>query len=231
MRLSHFFKGLSWLIGLNLLIKPLWVFGIDRQVQNSVGHEAYGAYFSILGLSYVLLFIADAGLTNMLNRQLAMEEGSAIKKLVGYKLILSLVYLVILLLICWFTGIRQWEIALLVGVIQVTNSLLIFFRSILTGYQAFTTDAWLSIIDKSLMILICGALLYLPFASGLSLSHFLYLQAGCTAVSVLVAIYLIAKRGFPKDSVQSLRHLVQATVPFTLLILLMSVHSRLDDIL
>ena len=40
MKSLPFFKGLSWLILLNLLVKPAWIFLVDREVQNIVGHEA-----------------------------------------------------------------------------------------------------------------------------------------------------------------------------------------------
>ena len=57
MKSIQFFKGLSWLIILNLLVKPVWLFFIDRQVQLAVGYEEYGKYFAILNLSYVLFFL------------------------------------------------------------------------------------------------------------------------------------------------------------------------------
>ena len=59
MKTSSFFSGLSLLLLFNLLIKPVWIFLIDRPVQNAVGHEAYGTYFALFNLTYVLLFVAD----------------------------------------------------------------------------------------------------------------------------------------------------------------------------
>ena len=54
---------------LNFLIKPIWILLIDREVQNRVGVQTYGSYFALFNLTYVLLFIADAGLSNMLVKQ------------------------------------------------------------------------------------------------------------------------------------------------------------------
>jgi len=45
-----FITNLGLLILLNLLIKPFWVFGIDRTVQNIVGAEDFGFYFTIFNL-------------------------------------------------------------------------------------------------------------------------------------------------------------------------------------
>ena len=48
---SRFYSSLILLIVLNGVIKPFWIFGIDRQVQNEVGVTAYGSYFAIFNLS------------------------------------------------------------------------------------------------------------------------------------------------------------------------------------
>ncbi|MCW3074061.1 MAG: hypothetical protein JWP69_1130 [Flaviaesturariibacter sp.] len=231
MKASQFFKGLSWLLLLNLLVKPVWIFGIDRQLQNEIGFEEYGSYFSILSLSVVLLFIADAGLTNMLNRQLAVQQQSSVGQLVGYKCILSLVYLSVLFFIGWLTHIRRWEIIMLVGGIQVLTSMLVFFRNIITGHQLFATDAWLSIVDKGLMIVLCGFYLYAPFSTGLTLLQFLYFQLGSTAMALVVAVLLISRKVLPAKDKHRVSEIFRMTLPFTLLVLLMAVHSRLDAFL
>ena len=38
------------LIGLNIIIKPLWIVGIDRQVQLLEGPEVYGRFFALFQL-------------------------------------------------------------------------------------------------------------------------------------------------------------------------------------
>jgi hypothetical protein len=50
MKAVPFFKNLGRLLFLNGLVKPLWIFGVDRQMQNLVGFEAYGTYFSLFNL-------------------------------------------------------------------------------------------------------------------------------------------------------------------------------------
>ena len=54
---SRFYSSLGLLIILNAIVKPIWIFGIDREVQNEVGAAAYGAYFSVFNLSIVLSFL------------------------------------------------------------------------------------------------------------------------------------------------------------------------------
>ena len=93
MKTSAFFKGLSSLILLNLLVKPVWMFFIDRQVQNTVGHEEYGRYFAVLNLSYVLFFLSDAGLGNMMNQRIANGQKLDIPQLLRIKLLMLALYI------------------------------------------------------------------------------------------------------------------------------------------
>ncbi len=69
----HFYSSLTLLLLLNILIKPIWIFAIDRQVQNVVGTSEYGTYFSLLNFSMVLSFLLDWGVTSYFNRQLASD--------------------------------------------------------------------------------------------------------------------------------------------------------------
>jgi O-antigen/teichoic acid export membrane protein len=233
MKLFGFIKGLSWLVVLNVIVKPVWVFGIERQLQNTVGHEIYGSYFSILNLSIILSFIMDAGITNRLNRQLASGQLVDVKKMFWLKCLLSILYLVIIYAVCRFAGIEKIDVVLLVCGIQILTSFLLFFRGLLTAEQQFVKDAWVSVIDKLLMILIAGALFYLPFfTSAITLTNFLWMQMCCTAVTVLIALGF-SVRSFSKNKyfTESLFHIVRSALPFIIIILLMSVHNRLDGFL
>ena len=60
MKSVQFFKSVAWLIILNLVVKPVWIFYIDRKVQLIVGNEAYGTYFALFNFTFILSFIADA---------------------------------------------------------------------------------------------------------------------------------------------------------------------------
>ncbi|GAA4342377.1 lipopolysaccharide biosynthesis protein [Flaviaesturariibacter amylovorans] len=228
---KQFLRGLSWLVVLNLLVKPLWVFGIDRKVQNEVGHEAYGTYFSILNLAIILAIIADAGLSNLLNRQLALQERMAVRSLLRLKAGLSALYLLVFCGICWITGVTRWDLVLLVGTLQVLSSFFVFFRNILTGYQQFRADAWLSVTDKALTLLVCAPLLYLPFGGGLSLTGFLWIQAGSTLVALLVALFLARRHHEGPAQGAGLGEVLQLSAPFVLVILLQGAHTRLDAFL
>ncbi|GAB4093133.1 lipopolysaccharide biosynthesis protein [Flaviaesturariibacter terrae] len=228
---KSFLRSLSWLVVLNVLVKPLWVFGIDRKVQVSVGHERYGSYFAILNLAIILSIIADAGLTNMLNRQLALRERISARRLIGIKCGLSAAYLAVLCLVAAGSGLRDWPLILLTGALQIASSFLVLFRNMVTGYQQFRADAWLSVTDKTLTILVCGGLLYLPVRSELTLEAFLWIQLAATVLAVALAAVIAARHHEAPAEPTSYNILFRQSAPFVLLILLMSVHTRLDAFL
>ena len=70
-----FITNLALVIFLNLLVKPFWIFGIDRTVQNVVGADGYGFYFSLFSFSLLLNILLDAGITNFNNRSIARNPG------------------------------------------------------------------------------------------------------------------------------------------------------------
>ncbi len=233
MKSNYFFKGLSWLILLNILIKPVWIFAIDRQVQNIVGNDIYGEYFSILNLSIVMSFVADAGLTNMLNRHVSKSTDLNIIQIFYLKFFLSLFYAGVVVVLAIIANITNWFVLVFVIIIQIITSWFILLRNIITAQQLFTTDAWLSVVDKFLMILICGSFLYLPFVgSSLNLQKFLAIQAGCILFATIIAVFIL-KNNIVSKSVDYLSYskLIKLLLPFVLIILLMSAHYRLDGFL
>ena len=46
-----------------MLVKPAWVFLIDRTVQNRVGHAAYGTYQALFNLGVIFQIILDLKLS------------------------------------------------------------------------------------------------------------------------------------------------------------------------
>lgn len=221
------------MLALNLLIKPVWIFFIDRNVQNAVGHEAYGSYFALLNLSFIFLFLADAGLSNMMNQKLASEHPVQLKQYGSIKLALGVIYVLVMVITGVLLDLKEWTLLLYITGIQLLNSIFLFLRSVISARQYFTTDAWLSVLDKSLMILLCGGFLYFPLVFGrISLLIFLQVQSVCTGLAVLAALLVVAVNNWwSGGQKEMLTGLLRSIAPFALVILLMSVHSRLDGFL
>jgi O-antigen/teichoic acid export membrane protein len=234
---SKFYSSLGLLVLLNIIIKPVWIFLIDRQVQNHVGASAYGIYFSLLNLSIVFSFFLDWGLSTFVNQQMAANEKirDRVGDLLLTRLFFILVYIVVIGSIAWFSGISDWDILWKVSGIQVLTSLFLFLRSLITAAQWFRTDAWLSVLDKSMMIVLCGGFLYFPLQFGsISIEKFLLVQFFATTIAVLfAAVILLQKGGFLFKIKKGFigPDMIRAALPFGLIVLLMSTHYRLDGFL
>lgn len=235
---ERFYFSLFLLIFLNGIIKPVWIFAIDRQVQNHVGIADYGQYFSLFNLSVIFTFLLDLGLTVYFSRQLAIRNIS-FDDLAGnfllLRLLLVLVYLLVVFSIALFTGVTRWDIVAYTALIQIFSSLFVFFRSLISAHQWFRADAWLSVLDKTLMIVLCGILLYLPSLLGsISIERFLVLQFSCLAAAMFSAWAYLSLKGIsftPQRNWMPDKTLFRKVLPFGLIILLMSAHSRIDAFL
>jgi O-antigen/teichoic acid export membrane protein len=223
-------KGLSWLILLNFLVKPIWILLIDREVQNQLGHEVYGKYFSLFSLSIMLLFIADAGLSNLLNRQLASQGNLDVMPFIRLKLLFTLFYILMILLVSFLSGIDTWEMLFYIMGIHLLTSYFIFIRSIITAQQLFTADAWFSVIDKILLIILAGSFIYWPGIFGsISIEKFLLAQLLSTFIAVLIAAgFLYSKSTMGAKASLNTIALIRSILPFAMIILLMGIHSRAD---
>lgn len=234
---SRFYSSLGLLILLNVIIKPVWIFGIDRQVQNEVGTTAYGTYFSLYGFSILFSFLLDWGFTSFFNTKLAEAKedfSNHLQRFLLIKLGFIFLYLVVVYAAALVAGMDRWDILHLVVAIQVLTSLFVFVRSIITAHQWFSTDAWLSVLDKTLMILFCGSLLYFPvFKWSLSINSFLWIQVLCTSVAIAAAVMILINKGvrFVSQDQWSARPVFKAALPFAIVVFLMCVHTRADGFL
>ena len=132
---------------LNLLVKPLCIFVIDRNVQLTTGHEEYGLYGALVSISLIFNILLDLGITNYNNKTLAAENSlihSKLPNMIVAKSILSLVYftVVILVALLFQYGVRALFLVFLLATVQMLNSFLMFLRSNVSAHHHFKTDAF-----------------------------------------------------------------------------------------
>lgn len=228
---KKFYSAVFLLLFLNLLIKPVWIFAIDRQVQNTVGQIEYGNFFALLNLSIIVNFLLDPGLTSYYNRHISRDPAQLkndFPAIAQMKLALGLLYAVCLVALGVLTRVATWQLLLLLGINQFLFSFFIYVRSSINALQLFKTDAWLSILDKLMMILACGLILYYPNIFGkITVMRFAGFQAITVGVSLLAALAILlthVKINF-KWSIPDVR-VLRAALPFGIIVLLMSAHSR-----
>ena len=235
-----FVTNLLLLVFLNILIKPFWIFGIDRTVQNVVGAESYGLYFSLLNFSMILNILLDLGLTNFNNRNIARHHqlvGKYLRNIVGLKFLLAGVYAIFCLTAAWLIGYDRVQFHLIIFLIfnQFLISFTLYLRSNISGLHLFRTDSLLSVLDRSLMIIICSVLLFTRITNGVFLIEwFVYAQTAAyvlaTLITYLITLYHTGPIRIRFDKRFFLLFLKQS-YPYALLVLLMSFYNRIDSVM
>ncbi len=236
---KKFLKNLTLILFLNLLIKPFWILGVDRQVYNVVGPADYGIYFSVFNFSFLFYIFLDLGITNFNNRNIAQNNQLLTKHLTGIstiKLLLGLLYGVIIFLVGYIIGYRGEQLKLLfwVGFNQFLLSFLLYLRSNISGLLLFVIDSFLSILDRVLMILIVGVLLWTGVAHGrFNIEWFVYSQTAAYAITVLIALIVVlthsGKLRFSWNPAFFIM-ILKKSLPYALLVLLMSFYNRIDPV-
>lgn len=235
-----FITNLGLLLLLNLLIKPFWVFGIDRTVQNVVGSEEFGFYFTVFNFSFLFNILLDLGITNFNNRNIAQNKQLLAKHfsgIVSLKLLLGILYFLVTFGLAFLWGYRGKQLSLLafVGFNQFLLQFLLYLRSNISGMLMFRTESLMSVLDRSLMIIIMSVLLWggitdRPF----KIEWFVYSQTVAYVIAVLIAYSVVAFKS------KSLRMnwnfpffymILRKSAPFALLTLLMTFYNRIDSVM
>lgn len=234
-----FVSNLIFVIFLNLLIKPFWILGIDRTVQNTVGEYEYGFYYPIFSFTILLNILLDFGITNYNSRNIA-QHGHMLKRyfsgIFNVKLVLGVLYLVVTLIAGFFIGYDTLEMKLLLVLClnQFLSSIILYLRSNLAGLLHFKSDGVLSIMDRVIMIGICSVLLWGNVTSEFRIEWFVYAQLiaySITAVIGFLLVYKEVKFFKVKVDLKLFRIVLKESLPFALLVLLMSFYYRLDSIM
>lgn len=232
-------SGLFWVLLLNLLIKPFWFLGIEVGVQNAVGAEQYGFYFGIFNLAYIFNILLDLGITNFNTRNIA-QHPHLISKHFPYLLSIKLLLLALYMVVTFSTGLllgyhsRQFYLLVFLSFNQFLNSFILYLRSNFEGLLLFKWDSVISILDRVIMIAICGALLWLPQHPTFKIEYFVYAQTAAYLLTALIALtVLVSKTGFGRLRLSRpfTLAILKQSLPFALLVLLMASYNRLDPIL
>jgi O-antigen/teichoic acid export membrane protein len=234
---GEFLGNLVFLLFINLVVKPTYLFGIERVVQNSVQEELFGVYFSIVNLTLIFNVLSDFGLQGYNARHIAQHPHLLPKYFSDFlltKALLALLYTVVLLIAGALLGYLQDYPFILLGMMagQVLNSMVLYLRSNLAGLGMYWIDSLLSVLDRSLVIVFLGIPLWMGrFDQGFPLQHFVNVQLTAFGVAALVAFVLVVKRaGLPVFRLKKARVLavLRAGVPFVLTYILMNLYTRAD---
>ncbi len=234
-----FTTNLLLLLMLNLLVKPFWIFGIDRTVQNLVGAGEYGVYFALFNFSILFNILLDFGLTNFNNREISRHANLLsryLSNMVVIKFLMGIFYALLsaaFALILGYSKAQFWLLSVLVFN-QFLSSFILYLRSNISGLQRFKTDSLLSVTDRVLMIVLCSFLLWGPFRERFTVQWFAYAQTAAYLITAIIALALVTRwTTFFKprfDRAFSLSILKQS-YPYAILTLLMSFYYRIDSVM
>lgn len=245
---SHTFRGmqkkfvtnLALLLFLNLLVKPFYIFAIDAEVQNVLGANEYGLYFSIFSFSFLFNILLDLGITNFNTRNIAQNH-QLLEKHMGGILSLKLMLIGFYFLFSFFLGFvigydqMQLKMLILLLINQSLASLILYLRSNLSGLHLFKQDSFISVLDRLLLILIMGALLYGSVTNkAMRIEWFILAQTVSYSFTAIIAYLIIRKRSnglkfkfSPPFSIMILKK----SAPFALLVLMMTFYYRIDSVM
>lgn len=229
-----FLKNIFLLILINILIKPFYLFGIDAQVQNTIGAESYGLYFALFNFIFLFQIILDPGIQNYNLKNLSQNReniNSVFPSIFGFKLILSCLFLSIVSIVGFIIYPNSYfPILILLVFTQISSSLYLYLRSNFSALGMFKTDAILSGLDKLIMIFLIG---YFLLNNQMSILLFVQLQLIAYLICIIIVSLLLKNKTIlkPKFSLASSKELLKKTAPYGLVFLLMTLYTRMDGVM
>ena len=236
----EFLLNILFLLSINLLIKPFYIFGIDRTIQNRAGLEDYGLYATLFSFTFLLQIINDFGLQNFNNRNIAQHHQLLPKyfpNMLLLKLGLGIIYTLMTVLVALLIGYgsRQFHLLFFFIFNQILASAVLFFRSNISGLGFYRTDSLLTILDRLLLIIICSFLLFSNFiTTPFQIEWFVYAQSSSLLLTAIIAGSLI----FDKLPYFQLTFnpaflwlILKKSYPFALAIFLMTIYTRVDFVM
>lgn len=237
----EFLINILLLVGINLLVKPLYIFGVDRVVQNAVGKEEFGLYFAVFNFTFLLQIINDFGINIFNNKHIAQNRDllkSYFPNVLMLKTMLAVLYLLVIFLTAvpaGYTAAKYLPFLWWLCLIHILNSLMLYLRSNISALGWYRTDSWLSSLNKLLMILVCAPLLWMDrFYDLFQIEWFIYAQVATLLLTVVVALWLTRNEviwsGWKLDFV-FLKRIVLDSYPYALAIFLMTIYTRIDAVM
>ena len=234
-----FLSNILFVLLLNGLVKPIYLFWTERTVQLRVGTEAFGEYAALLGWGLILSILCDLGLTNYNTRSIAQAPESLSREmstLLVAKGGLSLGFAVLLLTGGYALGYDAAQLRILghIALNLVLLSFYLYFRSNVAALHHYRADGIASITDKLLLIVACSYLFWSVPEGGFLIQHFLWAKTITLSLSAAgVLLYTLSVTDIRWVRVEWARvgRTIRKGLPFALLILLMYIYTYSDIVM
>lgn len=234
-----FLRGLIITLVLNLLVKPATIFGVDVVMQNKLGSETYGIFYKILNFTFLFSMILDMGITNFMTRLIAQHPHLIrhySNQLLTLRIVLAVVYAAWSTLLFFVLGLgwEHWWILGLLLLHQININTVNYVRAYTGGLMRFGMDAVLSVMERSVYLVLGLLVLYTSLVRHLSLEVFVGIFVGASLLSLLFALFVyFSIVGMPKWKWNTtfFKAIFKKSLPFALLVILMMLYTRLDAVL
>lgn len=236
----EFLINILFLLAINGLIKPFYLFGIDRVIQNRLPDGVYGLYFALFNFTFLFQIINDFGIQYFNSRNIS-QHGHLLEKhfpgILMLKAGLGLLFFGALGLTAGIVGYwPQYQYLLwMIALNQLLSSLVLYLRSNISGLGLYRYDSFLSIADRLLLIVLCGYLLWFsPWRDSFRIEWFVLAQTFALSATALAAFWLI------RNQLSGLRFrfnpafmwlILRKSAPYALAVLLMTIYNRIDGVM
>jgi O-antigen/teichoic acid export membrane protein len=234
-----FLSNIILLMAVNVLIKPFYIFGIEIPMQNTIGNESYGTFFTFFGFTMLFQIINEAGFHQYSSRAVAQNRtavGFMLRKITVLKIGLGSIFMMLISGVGWVMG--YWELnlilLLLVGFNQILMGYIPYLRSNLSSLGWYYKESLVSALDKVIMIVVIGYML-LFHQDSFTIQHFVIGQTIAFAITILVILWMLRPAldvSIPTSSQHlTLKILIKESLPFALIIFLSMVYTRIDAVM
>lgn len=236
----EFLINIVLLVVINLLIKPLYLFGIDARVQNLVGTEDFGLYFALFNFIFLFQVINDPGIQNFNSRFIAQDREKItfhFPRILGSKVLLGILFILSTSVVAYSIGyeLSDLKILALISVNFFLATLFIYLRTNISALGMYRKDSYISALDKLIMIIVLGYLTWIyPERDSFNIYWFIYGQMAAYIIACIVAFIMVLPRVKEKWIIFSWSYmlkLVKQSAPFAFVILLVAIYLRIDGVM
>jgi O-antigen/teichoic acid export membrane protein len=236
----EFLLNIIFLVIINLLIKPLFIFGIDRNVQNLVGEREYGVYYSLVSFTIIFQIINDLGIQNFNSREISQNRHLLDKyfsHIIVLKCCLGVLYIISILVMAF---VFRYDISLfsLIFYLALNRTLFLllgYLQSNIAGLGYYKVNSLISVLDRLLLIVVCSVLIWVePFRSHFDIMWFVHAQNITILITCLVAFAVVSSKikkvkfTFNKPFLLSV---LRQAFPYAMAIFLMTIYTRTDVVM
>ena len=232
----EFLINIGFLILINVLIKPVYIFFIDARVQDTLGSEKYGLYFGLFNLAYILYILTDLGMQNYSSKTIA-QDNTLLKEylpnILGIKIFLSIFYIIAGIVFAFIAGYDMYSIRIfmLIAINLILLSFILYLRTNIAAMGKYRLDSVISVIDKLILIVVLSVFIFSPLKQTFTIYNYIYAQT----FAFIIVLGLVLRINFKminkisiKFSIAFAKRLLKLSLPFSLVFLLMTLYMKMD---